>query len=255
MQASLSPQIDLAGLALRLGRDKTNVCRKAKELGLTQQSRKKVATLKSAPKFSTSEERRAFQSALQASRIAEHGHPRGSLGLKHSAETIQKISLKSKLRWASMSQEQRDDLVLKRVKAKRDAGVPFANPRGSWKAAWREIGGKRCFFRSRWEANYARYLEWLKSIGQIAEWEHEAKTFWFEGIKRGCVSYLPDFKVTECNGKVQWHEVKGWMDARSKTTIARMGRYHPQEVLVVVREKQYRDIERKVSTLIVGWES
>lgn len=174
--------------------------------------------------------------------------------MKHSQATLDVLRQQMVSRWAGMSPQQRDDLVFKLVKARRDAGVPFANPRGSWKAAWREVGEKRCFFRSKWEANYARYLEWLKSIGKISEWEHEAKTFWFDGIKRGCVSYLPDFKVTECNGSVQWHEVKGWMDARSKTTIERMGRYHPQEVLIVVGEKQYREIERKVSTLIVGWE-
>ena len=50
--------------------------------------------------------------------------------------------------------------------------------RGSWKASWHEVGNQRCFFRSRWEANYARYLEWLCSIGQIAKWEHEPQTFW-----------------------------------------------------------------------------
>ena len=69
------------------------------------------------------------------------------------------------------------------------------------------------------------------------------------------MSYLPDFRVTEINGSVQWHEVKGWMDARSKTTIARMARYHPTQVLIVIREAQYKEIMRKVSSLIPGWES
>ncbi len=154
-----------------------------------------------------------------------------------------------------MTQSEKDDFVFKRVKGKRDKGIPFANPRGSWKAAWREVGDQRCFFRSRWEANYARYLEWLRSIGQIAKWEHEPQTFWFEGIKRGCVSYLPDFKVTENNGSHAWHEVKGWMDARSKTVLSRMAKYHPNETLVVIREAQYVEIKRKVSSLIPGWES
>lgn len=153
-----------------------------------------------------------------------------------------------------MTQEERDDHVLKQVKARRESGKPFANPRGSWKAAWRDIGGKRNFYRSRWEANYARYLEWLKTLGEISDWEHEAKTFWFDGIKRGVVSYLPDFKVTELNGTIQWHEVKGWMDARSKTTIDRMAKYHPSEILIVIREKQYMEIKRKASSLIPGWE-
>lgn len=141
------------------------------------------------------------------------------------------------------------------VVAKRAVGIPFANPRGSWKAAWRTHGGQRCFFRSRWEANYAAYLEWLRSIGQIQSWEHEPHTFWFEGIRRGVVSYLPDFRVTNPNGSIEWHEVKGWMDARSKTTIARMAKYHPSEKLVVVAGKQYNEIKRKVSSIVPGWET
>ena len=91
----------------------------------------------------------------------------------------------------------------------------------SCKSGWREIGGIRKYYRSRWEANYARYLEFLKVNGEIEKWEHEPETFWFEGIKRGVMSYLPDFRVTEKNGDIVFHEVKGWMDARSITKIKR----------------------------------
>lgn len=127
-------------------------------------------------------------------------------------------------------------------------------PNTSWKAGWREIGGKRKYFRSRWEANYARYLEWLKSKGEIAEWQHEPKTFWFDGIKRGCMSYLPDFCVTEIGGAEAYHEVKGWMDDRSKTKIGRMARYHPTVKLIVIDGKGYRAIERAVAAIVPEWE-
>ena len=40
------------------------------------------------------------------------------------------------------------------------------------KAGWREIGDKRCYFKSAWEANYARYLQWLKENGRIIDWEY-----------------------------------------------------------------------------------
>lgn len=252
--AVVDSEINLETLAAELGRDKANVCRKARQLGLTDHRRKKVYVRADAPKFATPDERRAHLSEVRKKQLEEHGHPRGALGLKHTEAAKAVISMKSKQFWARLTAEQQADLVVKRVKVKRDAGTPFANPRGTWKAAWREIGGQRCFFRSRWEANYARYLEWLRSIGQVASWQHEAHTFWFEGIKRGVVSYLPDFKVTNPGGSVEWHEVKGWMDARSKTTIARMGRYHPKEKLIVIREKQYREIQNKVSSLIPGWE-
>lgn len=124
----------------------------------------------------------------------------------------------------------------------------------SWKAGWRDFGGIRKYYRSRWEANYARYLQWLKEHGQIASWEHEPTTFWFAGIKRGCVSYLPDFRVIEMSGSVAYHEVKGWMDDRSKTKIKRMAKYHPTVKLIVIEAKAYKEIERKMAAIITGWE-
>lgn len=124
----------------------------------------------------------------------------------------------------------------------------------TWKAGWREIGGVSKYYRSRWEANYAHYLEWLKQNGEIVEWQHEPKTFWFDGVKRGCVSYLPDFRVVENGGKEAFHEVKGWMDDRSKTKIRRMAKYHPEVTLVVIDGKAYEQIRRAVGKIVAGWE-
>ena len=124
----------------------------------------------------------------------------------------------------------------------------------AWKPGWRTIGGKKCYFRSRWEANYALYLEFLKTQKQIIEWEYEPKTFWFEGVKRGTVSYLPDFRITNNNESQEYHEVKGWMDPRSKTKLKRMAKYYPEEKLILIQEKQYNEIKRKVGPMLVGWE-
>lgn len=141
-----------------------------------------------------------------------------------------------------------------------------ARRRGSWmsrqrqarnaaaRPGWHEIGGKRKYYRSRWEANYARYLEWLKCMGQIRDWSHEPKTFWFDGVKRGVVSYLPDFLVIENSGREVYHEVKGWMDARSRTKIRRMRIYHPKIALVVIDRQAYAEIRRKVSRLVPEWQ-
>lgn len=122
------------------------------------------------------------------------------------------------------------------------------------KAAWREFGGQRNFYRSKWEANYGRYLEFLKHYGEIREWAHEAQTFWFNGIKRGVVSYLPDFRVLRLDMSFEYHEVKGWMDGRSKTKIKRMAKYYPNVKLVVIGSKQYTEIKNKLSKMIEGWE-
>lgn len=124
----------------------------------------------------------------------------------------------------------------------------------SWGAGWREIGGQKIYARSRWEANYARYLEVLRLNNEIVQWEYEPETFWFMGIKRGVRSYLPDFKVTFKAGRIEFHEVKGWMDARSKTKIKRMAKYHPNIKLIVITEKWFSSNRLKLAGLIPDWE-
>lgn len=118
---------------------------------------------------------------------------------------------------------------------------------------WVAIGGKRHFFRSSWEANYARYLEFLTNNELISAWEYEPMTFWFHKIKRGVRSFLPDFRVTTKTSDIEFHEVKGWMDAKSKTKIKRMAKYYPSTKLVVIDTVRYREIAKTARGLVPGW--
>jgi hypothetical protein len=102
------------------------------------------------------------------------------------------------------------------------------------KKSWVELGDRRFFARSKWEAYYGFYLEWLRTNGHIKDWKYEAKRFTFKGIQRGTISYLPDFEVTENDGQKVYHEVKGWMDAKSATRLKRMKKYHPEIKLELV---------------------
>jgi len=122
------------------------------------------------------------------------------------------------------------------------------------KKGWVELGDRRFFARSRWEANYGRYLEWLRINKHITDWKHEPETFWFDGIKRGVMSYLPDFKVILNDGKVVFHEVKGWMDSKSKTKLKRMKKYHPTVSLLVLDSGWFKRNSRTMAALIPGWE-
>lgn len=76
-------------------------------------------------------------------------------------------------------------------------------------------------------------------MGIIKAWEHEPKTFWFNEIKRGTRSYLPDFKVTVPDGSHYWVEVKGYFDSKSLTKIKRFNKYYPQERLLVVSKEWF----------------
>lgn len=127
-------------------------------------------------------------------------------------------------------------------------------PVKKFKQGWREIGGNKIFFRSQWEANYGFYLQWKKERKEILEWHHEPQTFWFEGIRRGCVTYLPDFKVIALNGTHEWIEVKGFMDAKSLTKIKRFKKFFPKEKLCIVDAKWYKKNCKNLSLIVPGWE-
>ena len=123
---------------------------------------------------------------------------------------------------------------------------------GAAKGGTREDLG--IYVRSSWEANYARYLKWLVAHGQIKAWEFEPVTFYFEQIKRGTRSYCPDFRVTENSGAQVFHEVKGYLDPKSKTKLARMKKFYPNETVILIQQPQMREIKAKLSKLIPHWE-
>lgn len=93
------------------------------------------------------------------------------------------------------------------------------------KMARRSVIGRRedlnQFFRSNWEANFARYLN-----HKGKSWAYEPQVFSFldHGVKRGTVSYCPDFKVGTL-----WIEIKGYLDPKGKTAIRRFKRFYPAE--------------------------
>ena len=110
------------------------------------------------------------------------------------------------------------------------------------------------YVRSSWEANYARYLNWLIGIKQIDSWEYEPDTFEFTTIRRGSRFYTPDFKVIGNDGLVEYHEVKGYMDGRSATKLKRMAKYYPDIKIIVIGKEMYADLRKRVAQMIDGWE-
>lgn len=131
--------------------------------------------------------------------------------------------------------------------------IRLVNGKATWQQAWKEVGGKRIFFRSRWEYRFALYLQYLKEQGQIVEWLYEPRTFWFEGIKRGTNNYKPDFFVTHTNASEEYVEVKGYMDAKSKTKIKRMAKYHPTVRLRVVTKEFFTKNGKMLRAVLRDW--
>jgi hypothetical protein len=121
-----------------------------------------------------------------------------------------------------------------------------SNRTGVSTAGYREdIGGQ--YFRSAWEANYARYLTFTGT-----RWEYEKQTFWFEKIRRGVRSYTPDFYLP---AQKVFHEVKGWMDKKSATKLKRMRIYYPSETVHVIGREFFKQANKQgLCRLIPHWE-
>lgn len=298
--------LDLDKLAKKFSRDKTNICRKAREIGLTERGRK------------SSEELKEKQSKIQEK--ISHPHLESYYFSKnnkkyHSKDWLEEQYLEKDLRIGEIAEkldashntvskylkkygikEQREDPIGQRkqtfvcdhcgkkfekwsslVNGKKHycsyqcaAADRVQNQDGSVYSDGKI--GKRSdlenqFFRSSWEANYARYLNFMG-----IEWKYEPEEFEFEKIKRGTRFYTPDFYLPEKN---QWIEVKGWFRDKDKIKLKRFKKYYPDEFskLVLLIEKKYegkqakvahkleiksiqsyREIKNKVSGLIDSWE-
>jgi len=225
------------------GRKKSNISRKAREFGLTKQGRAKT------------EKTKRIIGEKAKERIKIQGHPKGFLGHHHTKSAKKKISEKSKEMWQDpdfiMNTDEYRNLLSDRAINNNLAG--HRNRYSSGRIGKRDdLGG--LFVRSSWEANYARYLNWLQQIGEIVSWEYEPDTYWFEEIKQGTRSYTPDFKIHLKDGSFEYHEVKGWMDQKSKTKLKRMEKYYPNTKIVLIDKEAYYSLQRDVKNLIDNWE-
>ena len=191
--------------------------------------------------------------------IAEHGHPKGMLGKKHSLESLRAMSESAIKMWENPDSIVNSDLHRQKLSDR----ALMRQRNGSLNKGGYSRGkqGKRAdlnniFFRSSWEANYARYLNFLILKNIIHHWEFESDTFWFDEIKRGTRSYLPDFKIWDTIDSIPYYvEVKGWMDDKSKTKLKRMKKYFPEIRVDIFGQKEYKELNKKFAGLIKNWES
>jgi hypothetical protein len=194
-----------------------------------------------------------------ATKTWTNGHPRGMAGKKHTDETKQKLSEAYRAAWGRPDSKLNSDENRQRISDRNTRlhgdGTFYNKTENAYSRCthgWWEGGGKRYFMRSKWEMNYAAYLEWLKAKNQIVDWEYEPQTFWFEAVRRGVRSYKPDFRVYLNGGQIEYHEVKGWMDAKSQTKLKRMKKYYPLIKVILIDDDSYKAV-KKWSRLIPGW--
>lgn len=115
-----------------------------------------------------------------------------------------------------------------------------------------DFGNGELRFRSTWEINYAFYLEWLKQNGEIKEWEYEPERYKFDVVEGNHTTtigtYLPDFRITENDGKQWIAEIKGYKQGMRK--IQRMRKYHPEIEVRLVEAKEYNALKKQVGKLL-----
>lgn len=235
---------NLQGLADEMGRTKQFICRQAGKLGLTDMSRDKKCI-------------KGFKPSRQKGYFDDKEHPRGMAGKKHSDETKAIISVKSKMMHDEFKSNGRADEIKKKTMVTRFKNGNYVQKRekASWKSGWREVGGAKYYFRSRWEANYAHYLESCRVSGVIKKWEHEPHLFVFEAVETKYKTYLPDFRVTMADNLVEYHEVKGWFDERSKAKIEYMGLYFPEVCLKIFDGDWFNRKTKRLEKLVPNWEN
>jgi hypothetical protein len=107
-------------------------------------------------------------------------------------------------------------------------------------------GGKRAdlnnqYFRSNWEANYARILN-----EQKINWVYEPETF---TLSNG-TTYTPDFKIDE----KKFVELKGWFDNDSKQKIELFLKEYPDYELDLIGETEYYSLRNLFKHKILNWE-
>lgn len=156
-----------------------------------------------------------------------------------SEATKKKISLSSK---GKKLTKKCKEMISEKLKGRMPKNIMKEGIYMNIKRGWFEINGKKIFFRSKWEANYALYLDFLVKQKEILKWEYETDVFIFEKIKFGTRSYRPDFKIFNNNGSYEYHEIKGYMDNKSKTKFKRMAKFYPDIKIILIDKDIYKTL-------------
>lgn len=98
-----------------------------------------------------------------------------------------------------------------------------------------------CFFRSTWEANYARYLN-----SQNIKWKYETITYNL-GLGK---SYTPDF-ILEDGTHI---EIKGWLTEKGAEKIRLFQEQYPSIRLEIVDKVCYNNLKSQHQFTIENWE-
>jgi hypothetical protein len=162
---------------------------------------------------------------------------RHCMGVARRDEFLTKVvPLKSK----EMSAAQRN--LLSRLASERNAERTYTKGIGGIRE---DIGH---YVRSRWEANFARYLLFTNQ-----SYQYEPIVFTLILDDKKCsttkIRYTPDFKV----GGI-FYEVKGWWDKKSLLRKRLMEEQYPEIHIEYISEQEYLNLQFQFGEQIENWE-
>ena len=137
------------------------------------------------------------------------------------------------------SRAYRDNHPISEETRQKYIGRKNCNPGGYGKWGFRD--DLDYFFRSTWEANFARILNFIG-----IQWEYENSV---HRARFDSSSYLPDFYLPQLDLFV---EIKGY--DRNPDWLQKLFDYRPSFPLILIGENRYRVIERIFKKLIPSWE-
>lgn len=159
------------------------------------------------------------------------------LGVEHWTQTNEaKLLLSAQLTNRIVSDETRKKQSLAaQARVKRSEVMYSFGKKGKRK----DLNNK--FFRSTWEANFARILNFLN-----LNWEYEKETFQLKDN----FSYTPDFLI-ENNVYV---EIKGYMNPIAKNKIDLFKLIYPNINLIIIGKNEYKILKECYHVKLKEWE-
>jgi hypothetical protein len=115
-------------------------------------------------------------------------------------------------------------------------------------------------FRSRWEANIARLLNWQVETKAIKSWSYEPRLFKFPDKQfknrnsQRRPGFIIDFGVETLAGETVYYEVKGLWTGDADRKKSRMNEFYPDIIVIWIDEKEYHRVEEAYGDIVPGWE-
>ncbi len=225
--------VNLKGLVGIIGKSKSSISRKARELGLTSRSRIRTA------------QEREIMGEMRKEWLKHHPHPRGAYKGGKAIRICPRCGIFFEVFPSS------PQIYCGRICATNH--IQSNSHQGYSKTGTRDdLSGQ--YFRSSWEANYARYLNYLiRTTDEVISWQFEPEIFEFKNIKSGPRFYTPDFKVYFEDGHFEYHEVKGWDYPNGQQARKQFAKYYPK-LKLVLRDKAFFLSIKEQNLLIENWE-